>query len=63
MRVFPVFDQPDLKAKMSLTIACPRDWKAISNSLEKRYDHANKEGARVLERHGIEWFINFFEKD
>ena len=23
-RVFPLFDQPDLKAKMSLSIACPQ---------------------------------------
>jgi len=46
---------------MSLAIACPSEWKAISNSLEKRYDNARTDGMRVLERHGIEWFLNFFE--
>jgi aminopeptidase N len=46
---------------MTLTVACPKDWKAVSNSLEKRYEDAQTEGRRVLERHGIEWFMNFYE--
>ncbi len=25
-RVFPLFDQPDLKAPLTLTLACPSDW-------------------------------------
>ena len=25
-RVFPCFDQPNLKAKMSLTVTCPKSW-------------------------------------
>jgi aminopeptidase N len=29
---FPVFDQPDLKARFSLTLAVPVEWKTISNS-------------------------------
>ena len=28
-RVFPMFDQPDLKAKMNLTISCPASWEAV----------------------------------
>ncbi len=28
---FPVFDQPDLKARFELQVACPRDWTVISN--------------------------------
>lgn len=28
---FPVFDQPDLKAKFSLSVAMPYGWKAVSN--------------------------------
>jgi aminopeptidase N len=29
---FPVFDQPDLKAKFTLSVRYPRDWLAISNT-------------------------------
>lgn len=39
-RVFPVFDQPNLKAKMSLAVTCPDDWSAVSNSIETRYASA-----------------------
>lgn len=28
-RVFPMFDQPDLKAKMTLSISCPSSWEAV----------------------------------
>lgn len=28
-RVFPIFDQPDLKAKMNLGIMTPPDWKRV----------------------------------
>jgi aminopeptidase N len=28
-RVFPLFDQPDLKAKMRLSVLCPKDWKKV----------------------------------
>lgn len=61
--VFPVFDQPSLKAKMTLTVACPADWKTVSNSLEKRYDNAKEssEAKRVLERHNIENFVKFYD--
>jgi aminopeptidase N len=30
-RVFPLFDQPDLKAKMVLNIIAPKEWKVLSN--------------------------------
>jgi len=30
--VFPCFDQPDLKARFSLALALPRDWRAVSNA-------------------------------
>ncbi len=29
---FPVFDQPDLKARFELTLTLPADWKSISNA-------------------------------
>lgn len=28
-RVFPCLDQPDLKAKMRLSVICPSDWKKV----------------------------------
>lgn len=28
-RVFPMFDQPNLKAKMDLAIACPSEWETV----------------------------------
>ncbi|GAB3196553.1 M1 family aminopeptidase [Pontibacter aydingkolensis] len=30
--VFPVFDQPDLKATFTLTLSIPRNWKALANA-------------------------------
>jgi len=30
-KIFPCFDQPDLKAPLTLTLAIPNDWVAISN--------------------------------
>ncbi|NDK57466.1 M1 family metallopeptidase [Pontibacter fetidus] len=30
--VFPVFDQPDLKATFTLTLNVPQDWKAVANA-------------------------------
>ena len=43
--VFPVFDQPDLKAVMKLQVITHRKWKSISNSKEKLFsidDHIAK---------------------
>ena len=33
-RVFPCFDQPDLKAKFRLKVSAPKEWKVISNTSE-----------------------------
>lgn len=34
-RIFPCFDQPDLKASFELTVEAPQDWAVISNVAEK----------------------------
>jgi aminopeptidase N len=34
-RLFPCFDQPDLKATYELTVEAPKDWQVISNTLER----------------------------
>ena len=65
-RVFPCFDQPDLKAKMSLIVLCPTEWRAVSNSIEKRFnlrDENNTSGRHILERSGIEWFLHFYDDE
>lgn len=50
--VFPVFDQPSLKAKMRLTVLCPEDWLSVSNSIERHF-LGQSEAQHVLERHDI----------
>lgn len=39
-RVFPCFDQPNLKAKMTLSLTIPQDWIAVGNEKEVRYENA-----------------------
>lgn len=48
---------------MSLIILCPTEWRAVSNSIERRYHlrDENNSGRHILERAGIEWFLNFYE--
>lgn len=60
-RVFPCFDQPNLKAKMILSLTVTKDWVAVSNEKEKRYDDAQGNGKRVFERFGTEWFLKFYD--
>lgn len=46
---------------MTLSATVPNDWVAISNSKEVRYDHADKEGIKLLEENETKWFLNFYE--
>ncbi len=41
-RLFPCFDQPDIKATYQLTVSAPKDWKVITNTWEKE-SSTNKE--------------------
>ena len=47
---------------MTLCVTCPTEWKAISNSCERRFDQAATAGKFMLERHGIEQFLQFYDK-
>ncbi len=49
---FPVFDQPDLKAKFSLIVDAPKDWKVISNQVreENVYPSSRDESARLKDK-------------
>lgn len=45
---------------MTLSLTIPQDWIAVGNEVEKRYEHADKEGKRVLEKYGTHWFLGFY---
>lgn len=41
-QLFPCFDQPDLKARVSLTLSTPLAWKAVANGLRMRTDTTSR---------------------
>jgi aminopeptidase N len=54
-RVYPCFDQPDLKAKYNLSVIYPRQWsRAISNEPELLQKEFSKEGYRQYSKHHSE---------
>ena len=42
-RMFACFDQPDLKARYTLTVTAPADWKVVSNAVAR--DRAGPQAA------------------
>ena len=49
---------------MTLTVISPKDWYAISNGIETRFEYSDGEkGKHVIERNNIEWMLGFFDKD
>jgi aminopeptidase N len=44
---FPVFDQPDLKARFQLNIVAPEGWKLVSNGEGQEFVHKGDSGKRV----------------
>ena len=61
MKVFPSFDQPSLKAKMTLNGICPQVWKFVSNGIDTRYEDARKEGNHVLTKNDMTWMTKFYD--
>jgi len=45
---------------MQLITTVPQEWVAISNGRETRYENANKEGMKILEKYNLEWFLKFY---
>src|SRR5690348_12460208 len=45
--LFPCFDQPDLKARITLTLATPRGWKALGNGALVGSDSTSHAGATM----------------
>ena len=43
---------------------CPDEWRAVSNSVEKKYDYSDgQKGKHLLEKHAIANFVDFFDSD
>lgn len=41
-RIFPCFDQPDMKAKLTYHFVCEKDWEVVSNTyVHKQFDISN----------------------
>ncbi len=47
--LFPCFDQPDLKAKYTLSLEIPQGWEGVANANVSLRDSASKNGRVVLE--------------
>jgi aminopeptidase N len=41
--LFPCFDQPDIKARLNLTLVTPSSWKAVSNGAQLRVDSSSSD--------------------
>ncbi|HVE57226.1 MAG TPA: M1 family aminopeptidase [Pyrinomonadaceae bacterium] len=55
---FPVFDQPDLKAKFSLSLTMPEGWKAVSNTSSLLNTRPTEFGGRKIRTLNL---VNFAE--
>ncbi|MBL8181098.1 MAG: ERAP1-like C-terminal domain-containing protein [Blastocatellia bacterium] len=51
---FPVFDQPDLKARFETTVMRPKDWDVIANALGNSYESISSDGTP---REYVSWFV------
>ena len=45
-RLFPSFDQPDLKARFTTTVSVPPDWQVIANVRETEVSEVSEDGQR-----------------
>ena len=41
-QLFPCFDQPDLKARVTLTLTTPREWRAVANGARVKSDSTSR---------------------
>lgn len=47
--LFPAFDQPDLKAQVTLSLTTPRGWTAVANGQRVRVDSGSRTATHVFE--------------
>lgn len=60
-QAFPVFDQPDLKARYTLTLEIPAAWEAISNGAQtSRETNGNRATVRFAETQPISTYLFTF---
>ncbi len=52
---FPVFDQPDLKARFKLSLITPTNWKAVSNTEGKAFEETGFFGRNSVTIYGFEF--------
>jgi len=52
-RAFPCFDQPDLKAVLTLITISPQEWTIISSDYELSSHPINEESSKIMEKYGI----------
>ena len=46
---------------MQLTVIAPKDWHAISNGIEQRFEYSeNEAGKHVIERNNLQWMLDFY---
>lgn len=62
-RIFPCFDQPDIKAPLSLTTHCPlREWVAVGNGkFKERFDIDSEKGKQFIEKHQLNGLLKSAE--
>jgi hypothetical protein len=46
---------------MTLSVVCPKEWRTISNGQDTRYENANQQGKRILEKYDTAWFMGFYD--
>lgn len=56
-----MFDQPDLKAPMKLTVLTHDDWVAVSNSSEVKREI--EDSRSLMEEKDFKWMLEFFKDD
>lgn len=49
-RMFPCFDQPDLKATYKLTVEAPKNWVVISNTYEENHEEINDNKITIFKK-------------
>lgn len=60
-RAFPCFDQPDLKARLTLTLDLPAGWQAVANGAEiGREVRGDREVVRFAETHPLSTYLMAF---
>jgi hypothetical protein len=56
-----VFDQPDLKANMTLRVVTHDDWLAFSNEVETIHRLDSERGKSLIGDRKLMWMIDLFE--